>query len=224
MGDVGEERAAPATLARVNGAERVTEIITWVVAAIFCFKAIGLNLGALVTVGGVSGIAVGLASKQVLENALMGVLLYTTTPFIIGDTVKIPREGKELNYAEGQIIDIGLFRTAIKTLERKLYYSQTLNSGLCQSSMSLRRGREFRFNERMTVRLKDANQLSKLLSTFRTMIKNDPRVLKTLHRRVFIEEVTPDGITLEFSFYVKPLTKTSSSVFVPSYGYRLCKP
>ena len=73
--------------------------------------------------------------------------------------------------------------------------------------MSLDEKREFRFNERMTVRLKDANQLSKLLSTFRTMIKNDPRVLKTLHRRVFIEEVTPDGITLEFSFYVEAINK-----------------
>jgi small-conductance mechanosensitive channel len=199
--------AAPATLARVNGAERVIEIITWVVAAIFCFKAIGLNLGALVTVGGVSGIAIGLASKQVLENALMGVLLYTTTPFIIGDTVKIPREGKELNYAEGQIIDIGLFRTAIKTLEREVILLPNSELGAMSIINVTRRGREFRFNERMTVRLKDASQLSKLLSTFRTMIKNDPRVLKTLHRRVFIEEVTPDGITLEFSFYVEAINK-----------------
>ena len=199
--------AAPATLARVNGAERVTEIVTWVVAAIFCFKAIGLNLGALVTVGGVSGIAIGLASKQVLENALMGVLLYTTTPFIIGDTVKIPREGKELNYAEGQIIDIGLFRTAIKTLEREVILLPNSELGAMSIINVTRRGREFRFNERMTVRLKDASQLSKLLSTFRTMIKNDPRVLKTLHRRVFIEEVTPDGITLEFSFYVEAINK-----------------
>ena len=199
--------AAPATLARVNGAERVTEIITWVVTAIFCFKAIGLNLGALVTVGGVSGIAIGLASKQVLENALMGVLLYTTTPFIIGDTVKIPREGKELNYAEGQIIDIGLFRTAIKTLEREVILLPNSELGAMSIINVTRRGREFRFNEKMTVRLKDASQLSKLLSTFRTMIKNDPRVLKTLHRRVFIEEVTPDGIMLEFSFYVEAINK-----------------
>ena len=206
-GTLEKSGAAPATLARVNGAERVTEIITWVVAAIFCFKAIGLNLGALVTVGGVSGIAVGLASKQVLENALMGVLLYTTTPFIIGDTVKIPREGKELNYAEGQIIDIGLFRTAIKTLEREVILLPNSELGAMSIINVTRRGREFRFNERMTVRLKDANQLSKLLSTFRTMIKNDPRVLKTLHRRVFIEEVTPDGITLEFSFYVEAINK-----------------
>ena len=42
-GTLEKSGAAPATLARVNGAERVTEIITWVVAAIFCFKAIGLN-------------------------------------------------------------------------------------------------------------------------------------------------------------------------------------
>ena len=173
-GTLEKSGAAPATLARVNGAERVTEIITWVVAAIFCFKAIGLNLGALVTVGGVSGIAVGLASKQVLENALMGVLLYTTTPFIIGDTVKIPREGKGTELAEGQIIDIGLFRTAIKTLEREVILLPNSELGAMSIINVTRRGREFRFNERMTVRLKDANQLSKLLSTFRTMIKNDP--------------------------------------------------
>ena len=33
-----------------------------------------------------------------IRECTMGVLLYTTTPFIIGDMVKIPREGKELNY------------------------------------------------------------------------------------------------------------------------------
>jgi small-conductance mechanosensitive channel len=168
---------------------------------------VGLNLGALVTVGGVSGIAIGLASKQVLENALMGVLLYTTTPFIIGDTVKFPKEGKELNYAEGQIIDIGLFRTAVKTLEREVILIPNSELGSMSIINVSRRGREFRFNENMTVRLKDAAELSSLLSTYRTMIKNDPRVLKTLHRRVFIEEITPDGIIIEFSFYVEAINK-----------------
>ena len=202
-----QKGAAPATLARVNGAERVVEIVTWIVTAIFCCKCVGLNLGALVTVGGVSGIAIGLASKQVLENALMGVLLYTTTPFIIGDTVKFPKEGKELNYAEGQIIDIGLFRTAVKTLEREVILIPNSELGSMSIINVSRRGREFRFNENMTVRLKDAAELSSLLSTYRTMIKNDPRVLKTLHRRVFIEEITPDGIIIEFSFYVEAINK-----------------
>ena len=167
LGDVGEERSGASDFGESEWGRKSDGNHHWVVAAIFCFKAIGLNLGALVTVGGVSGIAVGLASKQVLENALMGVLLYTTTPFIIGDTVKIPREGKELNYAEGQIIDIGLFRTAIKTLEREVILLPNSELGAMSIINVTRRGREFRFNERMTVRLKDANQLSKLLSSLR---------------------------------------------------------
>jgi len=35
-------------------------------------KVLGVDLGALVTVGGISGLAIGLAGRQILENAFMG--------------------------------------------------------------------------------------------------------------------------------------------------------
>ena len=51
-------------------------------------KVCGVDVGALVTFGGISGLAIGLAGRQILENAFMGLMLYATAPFAPGEEIR----------------------------------------------------------------------------------------------------------------------------------------
>lgn len=44
-------------------------------------QALGLELGNVLAVGGIGGLALGLAGREILENLLNGFLIMTTSPF-----------------------------------------------------------------------------------------------------------------------------------------------
>ena len=72
---------------RLAGIQKLSTIATYVLAAVLGLKVCGVDVGALVTFGGISGLAIGLAGRQILENAFMGLMLYATAPFKSGDEI-----------------------------------------------------------------------------------------------------------------------------------------
>lgn len=69
-------------------------------------EALGVTLKSLLALGGISGLAIGLASKEVVTNFFGGLVLYLTNPFSVGDAIKAG------NFA-GVVEDIGYFTTRI---------------------------------------------------------------------------------------------------------------
>ena len=70
-----------------------------------------------------------------------------------------------------------------------------------------RRGKEFRFNHEIIVRLEDAPRVSNVGANFRSVIKSDPRVLRNMHRRVFLDSISKEGLHLVISFYIETVNK-----------------
>ena len=68
---------------------------------------------------GISGLAIGLAGRQILENAFMGLMLYATALCPRRDQVQ--HLGENIN---GFVVDIGLFRTTIRSLYRGVLHPQ----------------------------------------------------------------------------------------------------
>ena len=139
---------------RLAGLNKLSNVATYAVTAVAGLKVLGVDIGALVTFGGISGLAIGLAGRQILENAFMGLMLYATAPFMPGDEIKFSTsQEKNIN---GFVVDIGLFRTTIRSLYREVYYiPNSLFSSLAVLNIT-RRGKEFRFKHEIIVRLEDA--------------------------------------------------------------------
>ena len=172
-------------------------------------KALGVNVGALVTFGGISGLAIGLAGRQILENAFMGLMLYATAPFMPGDEIVFStREEKNI---QGHVIDIGLFRTSIRSFQRELYYvPNSLFSSLVVLNIT-RKGKQWRIKQDILIRHSDSARVAAALSAYRSLLKSDGRVVQRLHRRVFLSEVTPEGLMCRISFYVEAKNKDQFS-------------
>lgn len=190
---------------RLAGLNKLSNIATYLVAIALGLKMLGVDIGALVTFGGISGLAIGLAGRQILENAFMGLMLYATAPFMPGDEIKFSTsQEKDI---EGMVLDIGLFRTTIKSFQREEYIvPNSLFSSLVLLNVT-RKAKEWRVRTDINVRLADAPRVANMLTNYRSLLKSDDRVLRSLHRRVFLERVTPEGLVIHISFYVEAVNK-----------------
>jgi hypothetical protein len=64
-------------------------------------------------------------------------------------------------------------------------------------------GREWRIEELILVRHAPLERVQHAVRDMRAVLKSDERVLKALHRRVFLNRITPDGYELIISCYVE---------------------
>ena len=190
---------------RLAGIQKLSTIATYILAAVLGLKTCGVDVGALVTFGGISGLAIGLAGRQILENAFMGLMLYATAPFAPGEEIRFSTS--QVKDIEGYVLDIGLFRTTIRSMQREVYYlPNSLFSSLAVLNVS-RRGKYFRVKKEVVVRLDDAPRLANALANFRSVVKSDPRVVRSMHRRVFLDSVSTEGLHVKISFFVEAVNK-----------------
>eukprot|EP00891_Asterochloris_glomerata_P003721 jgi/Astpho2/3721/Aster-04906 len=73
-----------------------------------------INIQPLLAVGGVSGLAIGFGAQSVLANAITGISLFLTRPFIVGDRVDLKGSGGS-TVVVGVVERIEPMRTTIRT-------------------------------------------------------------------------------------------------------------
>jgi len=90
-------------------------LVRWgviVMAVLGCLGVFGVDTTSFAAVIGAAGLAVGLAFQGTLSNFSAGVMILVFRPFGIGDYIKVAGE-------EGSVAEIGLFVTAIDTLDNR---------------------------------------------------------------------------------------------------------
>eukprot|EP00955_Chlamydomonas_euryale_P071946 361250-Chlamydomonas_euryale.AAC.14 len=76
-------------------------------------QAIGLEITSVLAIGGIGGLAIGLAGREICENLLNGFLIMSTNPFEEGDEIHFFHTSKQV---EGYVINIGWYRTQVSPL------------------------------------------------------------------------------------------------------------
>jgi small-conductance mechanosensitive channel len=69
--------------------DKVATIGLVTVAALSLGEVVGFAFQSLLAIGGVSGIAAGLAAKDLVGNLFSGALMYVTRPFKIGEFISV---------------------------------------------------------------------------------------------------------------------------------------
>ncbi|GJP42223.1 hypothetical protein CLOM_g1814, partial [Closterium sp. NIES-68] len=66
----------------------------------------GVSLLSLVAVGGISGVAMGFASKEIVTNFFGGLVLFISQPFVVGERI-------QAGAISGQVVEIGFLHTKL---------------------------------------------------------------------------------------------------------------
>jgi small conductance mechanosensitive channel len=167
---------------RPHGSAGDAAMICYSILALVVVAALG-NLGvqtaSLLAVLGAAGLGVGLALQGTLTNIAAGIMLLWLRPFRVGDYIEVPS-----NNISGTVKEIGLFVCQLENFEGIFVFAPNgvvWNTAL--RNYSRNSGRLISF----TVRLPSSTPMEKARETLKSMIDEDPRILKNPSPAIFVE-------------------------------------
>lgn len=146
---------------------RISVIIT---AVLVVLQSLGYSVSGVLAFGGIGGIAVGFAAKDLLANFFGGLMIYLDRPFAVGDWIRSPDKN-----IEGTVEDIGWRLTRIRTFDKRPLYVP--NSTFTQiavenpSRMSHRR-----IYETIGVRYDDGAHVATIVAQVKQMLIDHPEI------------------------------------------------
>ncbi|MDT8429482.1 MAG: mechanosensitive ion channel family protein [Pseudomonadales bacterium] len=160
---------------------------------------LGIEITALLAFGGVGGIAVGFAAKDLLANFFGGLTIYLDRPFAIGDWIRSP--DREI---EGTVEKIGWRLTVVRTFDKRpLYIPNSVFASIALENPSRMLNR--RIHENIGVRYQDADKLQAIIEDVRKMLENHPDIDSTQTLMVNFNKFAASSL----EFFVYTFTKTT---------------
>jgi MscS family membrane protein len=141
---------------------RISVIIT---AALVGLESVGYSISGVLAFGGIGGLAVGFAAKDLLANFFGGLMVYLDRQFAVGDWIRSPDQN-----IEGTVEDIGWRLTRIRTFDKRpLYVPNSTFTYISVENPSRMTNR--RIYETVGVRYDDAAKLPAIVAEVKTMLE-----------------------------------------------------
>tara|TARA_B100000886_G_scaffold335950_1_gene293865 strand:- start:870 stop:2003 length:1134 start_codon:yes stop_codon:yes gene_type:complete len=153
----------PTTVRAVARLLRAAILITSFLIAMQLF---GYSVSGLLAFGGIGGIAVGFAAKDLLANFFGGLMIYLDRPFAVGDWVRSPDQE-----IEGTVEDIGWRLTRIRTFDKRpLYIPNCVFANISVENPSRMSHR--RIFETIGIRYSDIDKMDQIVHKVRSMLQS----------------------------------------------------
>ena len=176
---------------------RTSVIIT---AVLVMLQTLGYNISGVLAFGGIGGIAIGFAAKDLLANFFGGLMIYLDRPFSMGDWVRSP--DKEI---EGTVEHIGWRLTRIRTFDKRpLYVPNSLFANILVENPSRMTHR--RINETIGIRYDDANKMAVIVHDVRKMLQSHKDIDAKQTLIVNFDACAPSSL----DFFIYTFTKTTN--------------
>lgn len=178
---------------------RVAVIITGVLVGMQIF---GIPITGVLAFGGIGGLAVGFAAKDLLANFFGGLMIYLDRPFSVGEWIRSP--DKEI---EGTVEHIGWRLTKIRTFDkRELFVPNSIFSTISVENPSRMTNR--RIKAVINLRYDDASKVASILQDIEKMLRNHNEI--DTNQTLMVNLIECASWSLNFMIYA--FTKTTQWV------------
>lgn len=183
----------------ISGIGKVTTIIILIFSSMIVLQILGFDYTAIIAFGGVGGIAVGFAAKDVIANFFGGLMIHLNHPFSIGDLVKSTNK----NF-EGFVEQIGWYMTRLRSLERRPVY---IPNALMTDAIIENAGRMYnrRIRQVFGVRYCDMPLVHQLIDSIKKMLEEHPEVLKNQISMVHLVAFNTYSVDIEIYCFTRKL-------------------
>jgi MscS family membrane protein len=178
---------------------RASVVIT---GALVAMQTLGFSISGVLAFGGIGGIAVGFAAKDLLANFFGGLMIYLDRPFAVGDWIRSPDRD-----IEGTVEKIGWRLTCIRTFDKRpLYLPNNIFTNIAVENPSRMSHR--RIYETIGIRYDDASHLSDIVDDVKQMLKDHPEIDNSQTLIVNFNQFAPSSL----DFFVYTFTHTTNWV------------
>ena len=164
-----------------------------VTGVLLVMQALGFSISGVLAFGGIGGIAVGFAAKDLLANFFGALMIFMDRPFAVGDWIRSP--DKEI---EGTVEEVGWRLTRIRTFDqRPLYVPNSTFATLTVENPSRMLNR--RIHETIGLRYDDMDAMPAVVSEVEAMLKSHPDIDQAA--TLMVNFVTFGPASLDFFIY-----------------------
>ena len=146
---------------------RFTVIIT---ASLIVMQNLGYSVSGVLAAGGIGGLALGFAAKDLLANFFGGLTVYLDRPFSVGDWIRSP--DKDI---EGTVEYISWRHTRVRAFNKNpIYVPNALFTTIVLENPSRMSNR--RIKETIGIRYEDIGAMSAIVADVKNMLQNHPEI------------------------------------------------
>lgn len=178
---------------------RASVVIT---AALVAMQTLGFSISGVLAFGGIGGIAVGFAAKDLLANFFGGLMIYLDRPFAVGDWIRSPDRN-----IEGTVEYIGWRLTRIRTFDKRpLYLPNNIFTTIAVENPSRMSHR--RIYETIGIRYDDADHMSDIVHDVKQMLTEHVEIDDSQTLIVNFTQFGPSSL----DFFIYTFTHTTNWV------------
>ncbi len=174
---------------------RVTVVI---LAGLAILQTLGFSIAGVLTFGGIGGIAVGFAAKDMLANFFGGLTIYLDRPFVVGEWIRSP--DKDI---EGTVEYIGWRHTRVRAFNKNpIYVPNALFTTIVVENPTRMTNR--RIKETIGIRYADIGKMAAIVADVKAMLQAHPEIDSKATLIVNFNQFGPSSL----DFFIYTFTKT----------------
>lgn len=183
----------------IDAITKLLRLSVMITAGLVMLQTLGFSISGVLAFGGVGGIAMGFAARDLLANFFGGLMIYLDRPFSVGDWVRSP--DREI---EGTVESIGWRLTMIRTFDKRpLYVPNSVFANIAVENPSRMTNR--RIYETFGIRYEDIGKMSAITADVEEMLKNHPDIDTTQTLMVHFDSCAASSV----NFFIYTFTKTT---------------
>jgi len=190
----------PVDATTVDAIAKLLKVSVVITSALVVLQTLGFSISGVVAFGGIGGMAVGFAAKDLLANFFGGLTIYLDRPFTVGDWVRSPDRD-----IEGVVENIGWRLTRIRTFDKRpLYVPNSVFTTIAVENPSRMLNR--RIKETIGIRYDDAGKMESIVNKVKDMLMNHPEIDTNKTLIVNFNAFAPSSL----DFFIYTFTKTTN--------------
>ncbi len=198
----GLESGEPYDRTTADAIAKLVRLSVIITAALVILQTLGFSVSGVLAFGGIGGIAVGFAAKDLLANFFGGLMIYLDRPFLIGDWIRSPDRD-----IEGTVEHIGWRLTTIRSFsKRPIYVPNSTFASIAVENPSRMTHR--RIYETIGLRYEDAAKVGDILKDIETMLRQHPEIDDSQTLMVNFNSFAPSSL----DFFIYTFTHTTNWV------------
>lgn len=199
---IGRAREDTYDVSTVHAITKLIKVSVFITGALILLQELGISVTGVLAFGGIGGMAIGFAAKDLLSNFFGGLMLYLDRPFAVGDWIRSPDRN-----IEGTVEIIGWRLTMIRTFDKRpLYIPNSTFASISVENPSRMTNR--RIKETIGIRYDDSDKLEPIINDVRTMLQNHNDIDTRQTLMVNFDVFAPSSL----DFFIYTFTKTTNWV------------
>ncbi len=193
-------REEPIDKTTVDAVGKLLRISIFITGVLVVLQNMGVSISGVLAFGGVGGLAVGLAAKDLLANFFGGLTVYLDRPFSVGDWIRSP--DKQI---EGTVEHIGWRQTRIRKFDKRpLYVPNATFTTITVENPSRMTHR--RIYETIGIRYDDVGKMADIVRDVEHMLQNHPEIDQSQTLMVNFNQFAPSSL----DFFIYTFTRTTN--------------